>query len=98
MLTTENDLKKIAQLAYLDIDDESTHQLAQDVGSIMDYVDQLRQVNTQSIPPLLHPLDLHQRLRPDVVTEENHLNDLAKIAPEFNEDLYLVPQIIEDGK
>jgi len=98
MSTSKNDLKKIAALAYIEMDSNSTNQLAHDVGAIMDFVEQLRGVNTSQVTPLLHPLDLEQRLRADVVNEENNVSQLADIAPLFADNLYLVPKVIDIGK
>jgi aspartyl-tRNA(Asn)/glutamyl-tRNA(Gln) amidotransferase subunit C len=98
MPTFEAELKKLAALAYLELDADSTQQLAHDVVAIMSFVEQLRQVDTSTVSPLLNPLHMNQRLRVDDVTEENHVSDLAKMAPLFAEDLYLVPKVIETGK
>lgn len=98
MPTSEDELKKIAALAYLEPDAASTQQLAHDIGAIMDFVEQLRNVDTRSISPLLNPLHMNQRLRIDNVTEENCVEELAKMAPLFADDLYLVPKVIETGK
>ncbi len=95
MTTSEHELKKIAALAHIDTDAESTRQLAKDVSAIMDFVEQLRQIDTTTVTPMLHPLHLHQRLRIDEVKEENHTPDLEKIAPLFADGLYLVPKVIE---
>lgn len=98
MPTTEQDLKKIAALAYIETDTDSSAQLAHDVSAMMAFVESLREINTSSIAPLLHPLDLHQRLRKDEVTEKSNVDQLASIAPRFANDLYLVPTVIETGK
>lgn len=98
MPTTEQDLQKIAALAYLEIDTTSAQQLSQDVSAIMDLVDQLRQIDTTGVAPLFHPLDLQQRLREDHVLESNSVEQLANIAPLFTDNLYLVPKVIDSGK
>lgn len=98
MSTLEHDLKKIAGLAYIGMDSDSTSQLTDDVRAIMEFVEQLRVVNTTAVQPLLHPLDLNQRLREDAISEENQVNQLGKMAPMFVDDLYLVPKVIDQGK
>ncbi len=98
MPTSESELKKIATLACIKMDTDSSTQLGHDVGAIMDFVEQLRMVNTTDIAPLFHPLDLHQRLRADVANEENSVSQLASTAPLFAENLYLVPKVIDIGK
>ena len=97
MPATQDELKKIAALAYLDLDTEAdaADQLADDVNFIMDYVEQLRQVDTRHIAPLRNPLDLHQRLRKDEFSDDNCVDALKKVAPMFVDDLYLVPKVID---
>lgn len=98
MPSNDHKLKKIAELAYLAIDEDSAAQLDKDVNSIMDYVAQLQQVNTNGVAPLLHPLDLHQRLRDDIVTQTSCVEELASLSANFDNNVYLVPQVLEAGK
>lgn len=98
MTISTQDLEKISQLAYLDIEAEHSPNLIEEINAIMDFVDQLRSINTQDTAPLFHPLALNQRLRADEVTEENCLAQLEALAPLFENDLYLVPQVIDQGK
>jgi aspartyl-tRNA(Asn)/glutamyl-tRNA(Gln) amidotransferase subunit C len=44
---------------------------------------------------MAHPLDMPQRLRPDVVTEPDRRDDLQATAPATEAGLYLVPRVIE---
>ena len=94
MPSPESDLKKIAALAYLNLDETNAHQLAQDLDSIMHFIEQLRDVDTTQVSPLLHPLDIHQRLRIDKVNEDNVVVSLKQSAPLFADGLYLVPKVI----
>ncbi|KTC79376.1 Asp-tRNA(Asn)/Glu-tRNA(Gln) amidotransferase subunit GatC [Legionella cherrii] len=98
MTISAKELDKISQLAYLDTDIEHSPKLIEDINAIMSFVDQLRSIDTQKVEPLFHPLALNQRLRSDVVTEENCLSDLEALAPRFEQDLYLVPQVIDQSK
>ncbi len=100
MAILKNELEKIAALASIGMNSENSTQLAHDVATIMNFVEQLRSVNTIGITPLHHPLDQHQhqRLRVDEVREENQVSKLASIAPLFADDLYLVPKVIDIGK
>jgi aspartyl-tRNA(Asn)/glutamyl-tRNA(Gln) amidotransferase subunit C len=98
MPTSEHDLKKIAALAYLEMDAASAKRQSQDMNAIMAFVEQLRQIDTTNVIPLFHPLDLQQRLRDDQVRETNAVEQLAAIAPLFTDNLYLVPKVIDSGK
>lgn len=53
------------------------------------------EVDTRSVEPLAHPLDLSARLRPDQVTESDQRDLFQSIAPEVERGLYLVPKVIE---
>jgi aspartyl-tRNA(Asn)/glutamyl-tRNA(Gln) amidotransferase subunit C len=44
---------------------------------------------------MAHPMDQAQRLRPDVVTEQNNREKFQAIAPQVEAGLYLVPKVIE---
>lgn len=98
MTVSQNELTAISKLAYLENDADNTAQLITEINSIMDFVWQITQVDTSDVLPLFHPMDLHQRLRPDSVTEADCLQELADIAPLFDDSLYLVPKIIDTGK
>lgn len=98
MTISQKELEKIAGLAYLDTDSSDSSKLTQEISSIMDFVDQLRSVDTTNIAPLFHPFALHQRLREDAVTEDDCIAQLEAIAPMFEDNLYLVPKVIESGK
>jgi aspartyl-tRNA(Asn)/glutamyl-tRNA(Gln) amidotransferase subunit C len=98
MKLSKTDIEKIASLACLDTSTDQTSQLNEEINAIMDFVEQLRSVDTQGIAPLFHPLALHQRLREDAITEEDCIAELEAIAPLFEDNLYLVPKVIESGK
>lgn len=93
MTLSPEEFETLSDLAYLEKEDCTS--LACDIEAIMDFVEQLKTANTTNILPLFHPFDLHQRLRPDVVTEEECIAELKAIAPHFEEDLYLVPKVLE---
>ena len=61
----------------------------------MTLVDQMNSVDTKSIEPMAHPLEVTQRLRVDKVTETNQRDKFQSIAPNIDKGLYLVPKVIE---
>lgn len=98
MTISQNELEQIARLAYLETDAEQASTLSAEINSIMNFVDNLRSVDTNNVAPLYHPFDLHQRLREDKVSENECLAQLEEIAPLFEEGLYLVPKVIDVDK
>ncbi|HCJ3967239.1 TPA: Asp-tRNA(Asn)/Glu-tRNA(Gln) amidotransferase subunit GatC [Legionella pneumophila] len=98
MTLSAKDLENISKLAYLNEDSEHSAKLTQEVSAIMDFVDQLKTIDTSQIAPFFHPLALNQRLRPDEVTEAECLAELEAMAPLFEDNLYLVPKVISSDK
>lgn len=89
------DIKKIAHLARLQVDENETNKLYNDISNILSLVDQLQSANTENIEPMANPLDATQVLRQDIVTETNKREQLQTVAPLVEDGLYLVPKVIE---
>jgi len=88
-------VKKIAHLARIEINEADIPGYAETLSSILDLVDQMSAVNTDNVEPMAHPMDASQRLREDVVTESNNRDNFQTVAPKTEDGLYLVPQVIE---
>lgn len=95
MSLTTDQIKQVAHLARLELKPEQTGAYAQQLSNILALVSQLSEVNTSAVAPMAHPLDMHQRLRPDVVTEPDCRDRYQSIAPAVEGGLYLVPKVIE---
>ncbi|MGR8931269.1 MAG: Asp-tRNA(Asn)/Glu-tRNA(Gln) amidotransferase subunit GatC [Gammaproteobacteria bacterium] len=95
MSLTADDVKKIAYLARLGIDEQQIDNYANDLSNILDLMTQMGQTDTSDVVPMAHPLDQMQRLRPDVVTENDQREHFQAIAPQTEAGLYLVPKVIE---
>ena len=95
MSLDKSDVEKIAHLARLAIDESTIPDYARDLNNILTLVEQMSAVNTDAVSPMAHPLDAHQRLREDVVSETDHRELFQSIAPKTDAGVYLVPQVIE---
>ena len=89
------DVRNIAQLARLQIDDSSLGQYASDLSNILALAEQMNTVDTSNVSPMAHPLDATQRLRPDEVTESNQREKFQAIAPDVENGFYRVPKVID---
>jgi aspartyl-tRNA(Asn)/glutamyl-tRNA(Gln) amidotransferase subunit C len=90
-----DEVKKIARLACLDVKDEDIQSYATNLSNILDLVEQMNAVDTAGVTPMSHPFEAVQRLREDVVTDDNRRDDFMAIAPASEDGLYLVPKVIE---
>jgi aspartyl-tRNA(Asn)/glutamyl-tRNA(Gln) amidotransferase subunit C len=88
-------VEKIAHLARLGINADDVSEYARNLSAILDFVEQLNGVDTTGVEPLAHPLEAIQRLRPDVVTEQDEREKFLRNAPLTEAGLYLVPRVVE---
>jgi aspartyl-tRNA(Asn)/glutamyl-tRNA(Gln) amidotransferase subunit C len=92
---TRDEIEGIARLAGLAIDKADVEFYAHDLSRILDLVEQINAIDTSGVVPMAHPLDMTQRLRPDLVTQTNQRELFQSIAPLVRDGLYLVPRVIE---
>lgn len=98
MSLTQDDVKKLAHLARLALNENSfEHSIVEDLSNILQLVDQITEINTDNIEPMEHSLDVKQRCRPDIVTESNVREIMQSIVPDNAKaaGLYLVPKVVE---
>ena len=69
--------------------------MQQQLNDILAMVDQMKAVDTEGVEPMSHPQEVNQRLRDDVVTEDDPREEFQKVAPRVEDGLYLVPKVIE---
>ncbi len=95
MALNSDEVRKIAHLARLAINDADIPEYARNLSNILGLVEQMSAINTQGVAPMAHPLDVSQRLREDQVSESNQREHFQQIAPQVEAGLYLVPKVIE---
>jgi len=98
------DIKRIAHLARIEINDAEAETTLTKLSGILGLIEQMQAVNTTAIVPMSHSQDVVQRLREDVVTATNQREAFQANAPilgngsaekAVNGGLYLVPKVIE---
>ncbi len=89
------DVEKVARLARLAMNEQEIQAAQTQLNSIFGLIAEMQAVDTTGIAPMSHAQDLAQRLRQDVVTETNQREAFQAIAPQVEQGLYLVPQVIE---
>ncbi len=95
-----SDVKRLANLAQLELTDDQAQATLEKLNGIFALVEQMKAADTAGIEPLNHPIaafqtDLALRLRDDAVTEANRREDYQQVAPATQDGLYLVPKVIE---
>jgi aspartyl-tRNA(Asn)/glutamyl-tRNA(Gln) amidotransferase subunit C len=88
-------LRKIAHLARLDIKPEDEEGMIKDLTEILDWVEQLNEVDTEGVEPLTNMTHEINMLREDAVGEHLDHGRALKNAPKKDEDYFRVPKVIE---
>ena len=95
MSLTPDDVRRLARLARIAIDDEQSAAVLERLNAVLGLVDQMRAVDTRGIEPMSHAVDVAQRLRADEVREGDRRQLYQSVAPAVEAGLYLVPKVIE---
>lgn len=95
MTLSPQDVKKIADLARIKITDQEVDKVTSQLSSIMDWIDQLRNVDTSHIDNCPHPEQSLMFERQDEVTETNHVEEILLNAPATQHHMFAVPKMVE---
>ena len=88
-------IDKLARLSRLSFANaEEKEKIRNDLNKILQFVDQLNEVNTEGVEPLIFINEDTNVLRPDSVVHETTQSDALKNAPRKNEEYFLVPKVI----
>lgn len=87
-------VKKVAHLARLEITPQEEVELEGSLNTILDYFEQLQELDTTDVPPTTRAIDISNITRVDQLTPWVDRDDLLGEAPDQDGDFYKVPQIM----
>lgn len=88
-------IQKLGRLARIAIDDQQASQVAGELSSVLDWVEQLQQVNVEGVAPMSSVLQATARLRKDVVDDGHRPDRVLDNAPQEMKGYFAVPKVIE---
>ena len=88
-------LLKLGKLARISISDDKLNNLSKDLNSILEFVDQLKEIKTDQVDPTSNSLNQKLEVRDDEVDTKNSAEDILENAPEKEMDFFVVPKVIE---
>ena len=88
-------IKHISKLSRISVDDEKAKKLAGDMNSIFDFIEKLKELDTDNIEPLTSVAETTLKLRVDEVKSGNIREQVLKNSPDGNEDFFVVPRVVE---
>ncbi len=95
MSLTHEDVRRIATLARLELDEAESAAMLEQLNQVFGLIETLKAVDTAGVEPMTHAQALSLRLRDDVVTEQDHRDEYQRPAPAVEQGLYLVPKVLE---
>ena len=95
MALTLDDVNRIAQLARIEVAPDEAGEVLSRMTGIFRLIEEMQAIDTTGVEPMSHAQDVTLRLRDDVVTEHDQHASFQSIAPQVEDDLYLVPRVIE---
>ena len=88
-------IKHISKLSRISVDGEKAKKLAEDMNSIFDFIEKLKELDTDNVEPLTSVAETTLKLRADEVKSSNIKEDVLKNSPDENEDFFVVPRVVE---
>ena len=82
-------------LAKLELSDEEKEQAKKDMASMLDYIDQLNELDTTGVEPMSHVFPIENVMREDVVTNGDENEKTLFNAPERKDKTFVVPKTVE---
>ncbi|MDO6389684.1 Asp-tRNA(Asn)/Glu-tRNA(Gln) amidotransferase subunit GatC [Pontibacter sp. BT731] len=95
MSTDIQTIRKIAHLARLEFNEEKEQEMLQDLNKILNWVDQLRELDTESVEPLIHMSEEVNVMREDLAQNTVSHDEALKNAPKKDSDYFRVPKVLE---
>ena len=81
-IISDETIEYVGILAKLELSEEEKEQAKADMGSMLDYIDKLNELDTTGVEPMSHVFPVNNVFREDVVTNEDDRDNILKNAPE----------------
>ena len=95
MKIDKNTINKIARLSRIKLDDKESEDYINDLNSILNWVEQLNEVNTENVEPLSNISSSILPQREDVSNDTNSSEEILENAPDKLEGFFAVPKVVE---
>ena len=88
-------VKKVAKIARIEINEEEETTLITELNNILGWVDELKQVNTDSVEPMLSVFNESMQMREDQAESNFDNSQILDNSPESNSGFFVVPKVVE---
>ena len=91
-ISSDETIEYVGILAKLELSDEEKEQAKKDMGSMLDYIDKLNELDTTGVEPMSHVFPVDNVFREDVVTNGDDRDEMLANAPQKKDGTYMVPK------
>ncbi|MAV55906.1 MAG: Asp-tRNA(Asn)/Glu-tRNA(Gln) amidotransferase GatCAB subunit C [Candidatus Pelagibacter sp.] len=95
MSIDKNQVKKVAKLSRISLDDRKLESLSKDLDSILKFVEQLNKLETKNTEPLTSIVDKTLESRKDIIDDGKIKDQILKNSPDKNNEFFIVPKVVE---
>ena len=95
MSIDKNQVKKVARLSRISLDNRKLESLSKDLALILNFVEQLKKLDTKKTEPLTSIINKTLEPRTDKVNDGKIKKEILNNSPDKNEDFFIVPKVIE---
>ncbi|WP_201860919.1 Asp-tRNA(Asn)/Glu-tRNA(Gln) amidotransferase subunit GatC [Microvirga soli] len=95
MSVDEKTVRRIAHLARIAVTDEEVPHLQGELNAILDFVEQLNEVNVEGVEPMTSVTPMVMKKRQDGVTDGGYPEKIVQNAPATEDSFFLVPKVVE---
>ena len=86
---------RVAKLARIRVEDDQLPALAQEFSNILEFIEQLNEVDVDGVEPLVSVTPMRLKRRQDGVTDGNQQDKVLSNAPDAREGFFAVPKVVE---
>lgn len=94
-IISDETIDYVGILAKLELSGEEKEQAKKDMGSMLDYIDKLNELDTEGVEPMSHVFPVHNVFREDVVANGDGREQMLANAPQKKEGTYMVPKTFD---
>lgn len=88
-------VRHIARLARLKITEKEAASLERELSAILDWVEQLKEVDVSDVQPMTRTAAMRMKMREDKVTDGGYPGEIVKNAPMTEDNFFVVPKVVE---
>ncbi len=92
---SDETIEYVGILAKLKLDEAAKEQAKKDLAEMLDYIDQLSELDTEGVEPMSHVHPVSNCFREDVVTNGDDREKILKNAPEEKDGMFAVPRTFD---